>query len=196
MRSARIALTVLTVTWAAGAHAEPRSSDVEHWYVTGPDGAKELRAHGYEGGIDRAQSHSGRASAFLRSTSEHPDYPQAVIWQSISSERYRGKRVRLSAWIKTERAQGAWLGMRISSAGGGVLAYGRQDTAGSADWRRYEVVLDVAPLAHNVNFGLLLEGTGTAWIDEVRLDVVDDRTPTTNLLPPAPLEPENLDFEQ
>ncbi len=197
MHNARIALAVVAAAFvgATALHAKEHG-ELEHWNVTGPDGAKELRAHGYEGGLDHTQSHSGHGSAYLRAISEHPDYKHAVIWQSISSERYRGKRVKLSAWMKTDRAQVARVGIKVSSPGDNSLAYGQQDTTGTTDWRRYEVVLDVAPRSNSITFGLLLEGSGAAWMDEVRLEVVDERTPITNLPPPSPIEPENLDFEQ
>jgi len=50
---------------------------------------------------------------------------------------------------------------------------------GTHDWTRYEIVLDVAPDAGSMLFGLLLHGAGKVWLDDVTFDVVDTRVPTT-----------------
>jgi hypothetical protein len=69
---------------------------------------------------------------------------------------------------------------------------------GTTAWTRHEVVLDVAPNAKNLAFGILLDGTGAAWIDEVGFEVVDKSVATTGTPAGEELaaEPANLDFEK
>ena len=43
---------------------------------------------------------------------------------------------------------------------------------GTSDWTQYDVVLDVAPDAADVAFGLLLDGPGQVWIDDAKFEVV------------------------
>jgi hypothetical protein len=50
---------------------------------------------------------------------------------------------------------------------------------GSVDWKAYDVVLDVAPAATRIGLGILLEGRGTVWIDDLALEPVDTDVPTT-----------------
>jgi hypothetical protein len=64
---------------------------------------------------------------------------------------------------------------------------------GTTDWRRYEVVLDVAEEARAIAFGVLLVGAGTAYISDARLETVDRSVPTT---PVQVRAPQNLDFRE
>jgi hypothetical protein len=43
--------------------------------------------------------------------------------------------------------------------------------AGTTNWTRYEFDLPVPVGARNINFGLLLCGTGTAWFDALSIQV-------------------------
>jgi hypothetical protein len=166
------------------------------WRFTGPsdgDPRLSLKDYGYEGGVDDARSHGGRRSAFLRAITAAPK-KQAVVMQSIAADRYRGKRVRLAAFILTENAGAACLGIEVVS-GATSVGRGRAPIKGTTAWQRYELVVDVPSQATQVNYGLLLEGAGEARIDDVSLEVVDASVPLTDP-PRLPLEPQNLDFER
>jgi hypothetical protein len=144
------------------------------------------------GRVGRVRGAAGR-SAYLRAISDKPR-AHAVVMQSIAAERFRGRRVRLAAWIATEQAQTAYFGVN-AVVGDTSLGRAQVPIKGTTTWQRHEVVVDVPPLATSVHFGLLLEGTGAAWIDDVSFDVVDDTVPLTNA-PRLPPEPRNLDFER
>jgi hypothetical protein len=77
---------------------------------------------------------------------------------------------------------------------------------GTADWKRLEIVLDVPADASLIDLGVLLTGTGSAWVDDLELAVVDGSVPTTGRvipyrtevpipLPDLPRSPRNLDLE-
>jgi hypothetical protein len=66
---------------------------------------------------------------------------------------------------------------------------------GTSSWKRHEVVLDVASHAEAIAFGVLLSGPGAAWINQVKLEVVDKSVPTTAINTPNK-EPTNLDFSK
>jgi hypothetical protein len=67
---------------------------------------------------------------------------------------------------------------------------------GTSGWTRHEIVLDVAPEATFVSFGILLNGAGQAWIDDLSVDVVAKDVPLTGHALGAPhKKPVNLDFE-
>ena len=42
---------------------------------------------------------------------------------------------------------------------------------GTTPWTLYEIELPVDKTASNINFGVLLTGTGTAWVDSMKVEV-------------------------
>jgi len=58
-------------------------------------------------------------------------------------------------------------------------------------------VLDVSPEATSINFGILLDGTGTVWINGVKFEEVGVNIPTTgNRDQVMPKGPTNLNFDK
>lgn len=156
---------------------------------------------GYELSIDNANSHTGKASGRIRSigNSDSPSDSHGTLTQCISPDPVRGRRVRYSGYIKTDRvvdgSAGLW--MRVHGTPEMVLAFDNmQDRRihGTTPWTKHEIVLDIAEEATEICFGMLLSGAGTAWVDDLRFQLVSSDTPTTGrkLYRPAP---SNLDFE-
>jgi hypothetical protein len=152
----------------------------------------------YDAGIDKNVKRSGRASGFLKSKEPSID-GFGTLMQSIAPARYAGKRVRLSAVVKADKvADWAGLWLRIDGEASTPLAFDNMEgraIRGSADWKSYEVVLDVASEAKGVAFGVLLAGTGALWIDDVKLEAVSLSVPVTGDAQKREA-PENLDFEK
>jgi hypothetical protein len=105
-----------------------------------------------------------------------------------------GKTVHFSAWIKTENVSNGRAGLwwRVDGPGEGtnrpMLAFdnsmsriidGQPDTGdgtlrgatGTTPWTHYEFELPVDKTASNINFGVLLTGTGTAWVDAMKVEL-------------------------
>jgi hypothetical protein len=155
----------------------------------------------FDMGADQAVAHGGKASGFIRSKAAKPS-GFGTLMQMCKAGQYRGQRVRLSAWVKSESITG-WAGvwMRVDDEDDKPVAFDNMMSraiTGTTAWTRHEVVLDVAPNAKNVAFGILLNGTGAAWIDELRFEVVDKSVATTAMESGERLgaEPTNLDFEK
>jgi hypothetical protein len=155
---------------------------------------------GYLIGVDRAVKHGGRASARLKSTGASPRGFGSLM-QVWSAADYRGKRVRMSAWVKCEnvvRRSGLW--MRIDGPSGDPSkplasdAMQGRGIVGTRDWQRYEIVLEVAPEAVDIAFGADLSGGGILWVDDVHLEEVGAPTAGPSTGGPGP-RPKNLDFE-
>src|SRR5262245_33063476 len=108
---------------------------------------------------------SGAARSFATATSSLPPADLA------------GHHVRYSGWIRTEdvSAQGfAGLWMRADSAQRTAVAFDNmqsQGLRGTRDWKRYVIELDIPRGVTNINFGMLMAGTGQAWFDSLRIDV-------------------------
>jgi erythromycin esterase-like protein len=88
----------------------------------------------------------------------------------------RGKTVRFSGWIKTENLQDGYAGLwwRVDGPDGEVLAFDNmayRGPSGTTDWTEYAIELPVASEAVNINFGFLMTGQGTAWIDAADIEL-------------------------
>src|SRR5205085_124563 len=108
-----------------------------------------------------------------------------------------GKTVHFSAWIKTEKVLNGYAGLwwRVDGPGEGAdrptLAFdnsqariinGKLDAndtvrgaTGTTPWTLYEFELPVDKTASNINFGVLLTGTGTAWVDSMNVEFNGER---------------------
>ena len=151
----------------------------------------------YETGVDGKSAFTGASSGYIRSAVPKPG-TFGTYMQIIDATQYRGKRVRMSAQVKTENVEdwsGLWL--RVDAAGRGVAFDNMQGRPikGTTAWTPVSIVLDVAPQANALAFGILLAGRGAAWVDDLTFDVVGDDVPVTDLLKAGPSQPRNLDFE-
>ena len=165
-------------------------------------------------GVDRSVQHGGRASGHI--TARSPTSAGfGALNQLVRADSYRGKRVRLSAYVRTRDVgmNGAGIWMRVDGNGGMLALDNMLDRAirGTADWRLVSVVLDVPVDAEGIAFGFLLASSGEAWADDFTLAIVGSDIDVTNSMsgPPDPtqlarqramyaaaaLVPRNLDFE-
>src|ERR1035441_2510606 len=88
----------------------------------------------------------------------------------------RGKRIRVTGYIKTENVSGyAGLWWRVDGESKtGPLAFANlknQAPKGTTDWKQYELEIPVAENASAIWFGQLLSGSGTAWFDNIKVEL-------------------------
>ena len=161
----------------------------------------------YAMGIDKGAGQDGKNAATIKSIkTKTKDF--GTMFQNCLPEKFLGKRVRLSAFIKTKDVSD-WAGLwfRIDGEttkdclGFDNMKDGKKDRSikGTTDWTKYEIVLDVPLKSTNLAYGALLVGTGQLWFDNVNFEVVDNIVPTTGsgkdeMMPNK--EPINLDFEK
>lgn len=153
--------------------------------VPGWGGGSGVKANAYHVGLDVTVAHSGSSSGHIAATSSSPE-GFGSITQLIKADNYRGKRVRYTAYIKTRgiNAGGAGLWMRVDG-NGAVLAFDNMQNraiAGTSDWTRVSIVLDVPTEAAGIAFGMLMTGPGDAWVDDASLEIVDTGVATTNMM--------------
>jgi hypothetical protein len=171
----------------------------EGWFLAGSKPAF------YETGTDPQNTNNGKSSAFLKAKPE-ADGGFGTLMQSFSAEQYRGKRVRFSAYVKSQDVK-SWAGMWMrvdgpTPAGGGnppVTAFDNMQNRaikGTQLWRQYEVVLDVDAKAAGISFGILLDGPGEVWLNSASFEVVSSNTPLTGgaLNSNQPSGPRNLEL--
>lgn len=162
------------------------------WRLGGPE------AERYRAEVDRAVTHSGKASARLSSL--EPSADGAVhLSQRIDASEFAGGRVRLSGWVRTRGVTG-WSALWLRVTGERrLLAFDNMQhrgLRGDTEWTRLEIVLDAPKESARLTYGLSLQGAGSAWLDDLSLERVDASVPLSPNLVEGPAAPENLDVEQ
>jgi len=121
-----------------------------------------------------------------------------TLMQSINAQNYRGTRLSLSGYLKTQDAGRAQLWMRVDGSDRRVIAFDNMDdrpVVGTTDWSRYQIVLDVPQDSRAIAFGFLLMQKGKAWGSNFKLERADSTLAVTSTAPMTlPMEPANLDF--
>jgi hypothetical protein len=164
----------------------------EGWLLAGSN------PRNYETGLDPQASYHGFPSAYLKAK------PSAMegfgtLMQEFSAGRYAGKRVRLRASVKAEEvADWAGLWMRVDKGSTMVSFDNMMDRPikGTTPWQNYEVILDVPQDATGIAFGILLNKSGSVWLNSVKFESVGLDVPATANAPARlPEGPTNLNFE-
>jgi ketosteroid isomerase-like protein len=150
-------------------------------------------ANSYVFSVDTVVKHSDKASASIKFACGDEQDNIGYLQQIISAAEYRGKRLRLTGWIKTADAKGAGLWLSVDSDRRllGFDNMWNRPVRGDTDWKQYSVVLDVPVEAVNIRFGAILSGKGQLWADDLSFDVVDTKTSLTNVLSPEELAQDN-----
>ena len=132
----------------------------------GPAGIVAWRHYGGDFGAERKVFSSERIDS-----RNPPGF--GTLAQAIPAGPLRGKRIRLSAWVRADvegdgRVQ---LGLRVDGADGKPRFFDNMADRPIRDspWQRVEIEGNVAADADRVLVLLVLTGGGTAWLDEVSL---------------------------
>ena len=138
-------------------------------YTVSADVARRDGGQGFAGATIKANVGSPRGSAMLA--------------QSVRADAYRGKRVRLTGYLKTIGVNEgtAVLFMRVD--GDGVVQSSdfmqNRPLMMTTDWEQQTIVLDIPRDAVGFTYGFMLGGSGQAWLDDVQIDVVGTDVATT-----------------
>jgi len=202
-------IVLLLVAFGAMAHASRSPVGTpdppKGWFVAGS------HPRNYEMTVDTTVKHSGKASAHIKFMATNAE-GFGTLMQMFRADDYRGKRVRMSAWIRSEDADSAQLWFRLDGAKGmsGFDNMDNRAVKGTSDWKKYDLTLDVPATTVNIGFGAMVIGKGQAWVDDFMFEVVGQDVPSTNLLTPEqmkeeqaprqphefPQQPVNLNFEE
>lgn len=204
-----ISLTLLVLAFGAMAYASRNSRVMtddapQGWFRAGDHPLN------YEMIVDTAVKHSGKAGAHLKFTAGKAA-GFGTLMQIFKADNYRGKRLRMSAWMRTENADSAQLWLRLDSAKS-MVGFDNMDkraVIGTTDWKKYELTLDVPAETVKIAFGVIVSGKGQVWVDDFAFEAVGKDVPSTNMLTPEqmkeehepgpasehPAQPVNLDFE-
>ncbi|MBS1715196.1 MAG: peptidase S41 [Armatimonadetes bacterium] len=118
------------------------------------------------------------------------------MMQSVDAQPFRGKRVKFRAAVRFEKAGDfgqCQLWMRVDRKNGeqGFFNNMGDRPVRTSTWAFYEIVGDVAADAESVNFGMLMVGSGSAFLDAASLGEASGAT--TAAAPPKALTDRGLE---
>lgn len=151
--------------------AEPQNLDFQdatsYWFVTGP------RRYDYEIGIESSLA-SSQNNIYIKSTIPEPESSGALA-QYFLADSYRGKQVHFSSMVKTDRPETrANLWIRIDELREGERhkrsiferAWSKPSTW-TPGWHTQAVALQVPEESVHISFGVVLQGKGQAWLNQL-----------------------------
>jgi hypothetical protein len=165
--------TLLLMACVGGAQTGP----IPEWFLSGMNRTQ------FGVKLDREVSHGGSASARIECFAKRCE-TFGTLMQTIKADAYVGQRIRLSAWVKAVDAGQPRIWMRVDGDEGDTLAIDNMDgraKSGSFDWRQMQIVLNVGKNAALINYGVILESRGMAWIDDVTIEAVDRTVKATGM---------------
>jgi hypothetical protein len=151
--------------------------------------------------LDSAVSHDGSASLRMRGSRSTSGKQVPQVKQAIQLSGYAGRRVRITAYVKSENVS-RWgtiyadLEERTDSNASRRLAHDDLYTRPvpyTSDWNQYSIVMDVPQGNIVLTVGAFVDGGGTLWVDDVLIEQVGQEVAFTG----AQMlnRPINLDFE-
>jgi uncharacterized protein (TIGR02246 family) len=121
--------------------------------------------------------YSGKQCGVLKSVRADPAFPRGGLFQVVDMAPYRGKTVTFRADVRAEVTRGndARIMVRVHGDDNSTEFF---DFLGefpitSKAWHSYEIQGPIADDARDMEFGLQLDGRGTAWIDNISITFAD-----------------------
>jgi hypothetical protein len=151
-------------------------------------------------GIDYNLSYRGNKCVYIRSRTANPLFLGARLTQTFGADKYRGRRLKFSGFLKLEATDGsAALTMSIFDREGLCkenLGYDNmfgRNVTGMTDWTKAKVVLDVPGKSSFIEIGITMCGKGQVWASGLLFEETTEETTGRKLHKD---EPQNLDFSE
>lgn len=132
--------------------------------------------------LDTSVVYAGHNSVKL--ASEQIDKEQFGLFQNFRADKFRGKRVRFSAYLKTEKVRdwsGLWMVVEdVDESALSMSTMEKNPVKGTSVWKKYSLVLDVPEKACSVMIGCAQTGPGKTWISNLTLESVTSAVKTTS----------------
>ena len=89
-----------------------------------------------------------------------------------------GKTARLSGYLKTANAVDGGAGLMLQMLGGAgeILDWNHMNDSKvklNQPWQSYSITLKILPKTAFISVGVMLEGGGTLWADDMKLELID-----------------------
>ncbi|MBD3337351.1 MAG: hypothetical protein GF355_17700 [Candidatus Eisenbacteria bacterium] len=165
-------------------HSGPANLDLEQgergevpkgWFLPAA-----LRGAGFSAELTDKQPKEGDLCAVLRHDGKPTEGSFGNLMQTVAAEPYGGRDVRLRAAVRvspSEPASRAQLWLRVDRTHGATGFFDNMYDRPIRDdeWAYYEITGPVADDAEDINFGIILLGGGSVYLDDVSLESVPQR---------------------
>jgi len=164
------------------------------WYPDGDAPGK------YVMEIVKGAGPNGQNAATIKSREKKIIGEFGTLAQSCRAYRYSGKRIKMTADVKSENvADWAGLWLRVDNGcTGEVLSFDNmkdRPIKATTTWKTYEITLDVPKEATTLSYGALLSGTGQIWFTNFEFTVIGNISQEKEKFNSIENEPTNLNFE-
>jgi hypothetical protein len=156
------------VSASTSAGEAPHPSPLEGWTIQGHASAA------YRAEVDQDVQRDGHATIRFHPV-EDPGGAYGTFMTSFDARPFRGRRAHAVVFIRTQgvTARGdVWLRAQAvdSPPDGPGLATSITQLAANADFRQYELLVDVPDGADKVQLGIGIAGPGMLWMDGVKVE--------------------------
>jgi hypothetical protein len=146
-------------------------------------------------GIDSQKSVAGRQAYSVRcANAVLPSYGGAR--NTVRTAQFRGKRVRVSAWLMASGIEGVptpqysgvagegglWIGVGSQKAGTRMDRMQNRTIKGSTDWEFRDFVIDVPDDNNQMFIGYWMQGKGQLWVRDFNIEEVPTTVPVNFLV--------------
>jgi erythromycin esterase len=150
---------------------------------------------GYQAFIDKTHVKSGEACLRLESVDTNRTF--GVATSQFPIDFARGKKLRYTGTIKTEDVKDGHAGLwwRVDKDQQPAVAFDNmvdRGPEGTTDWQEYVIELEIPEDGSNINFGVILVGTGKAWFDNLQIFLDEEPYSQTR---PVPVVPKRADLK-
>jgi erythromycin esterase len=131
---------------------------------------------GFAAEIRHEGCRSGSGCAVLSPSGAASPAPFGNIMQAFAADAFRGKIIRLRAWIrveKTDASDHAQMWLRVDRTGRqmGLFDNMSDRPIASSEWQSYEISGEVEADAVAINIGVMSLGKARVWIDDVTFEL-------------------------
>lgn len=207
MKKILIITAMLAFLFACEKNDSSKSTEPVGWFKAGN------RYDNYEIGTDDQNAQHGKKSGCIELVVDTTS-GYGVLMQYCNEKNFKGKRIKMTGYIQSMGSDTTLTTMWIR-----VDDFDKHVTAdfdnmmdrpiiGTKLWTKCEIVFDVPELSCVINYGLILQGGGKAWLDNVSFEIVSSSVFKTAYYLNTPFqdsyqipqnlleEPNNLDFEE
>lgn len=168
--SSAIFSSAQTKTPHQGASVYNFDNKLAHWNCA----SHTFKENGFKAGVDFLAGVDGKPAAFIKSIRPDQDENSFYVkyWQSFKPDKFKGKKIEFSGFVKTKDLQGSGGLWMMINEGAIVKAFDNlsaRPLAKNADWQKVSTVLDVPDKASSITLGLYLRGSGEVWISKLNI---------------------------
>lgn len=122
---------------------------------------------------------SGKRSLILFNHTPYKEGMYGSVYQRFDANRYRGKKVRFSANLKTEFPNDTsnvrlYINEYNEQNKSNQIEQMIDDPITSANWDSFSVEMDISKFAHSISIGVVLLGNGVIYMDNAKVEIIEN----------------------